>query len=135
MSVRGPNATASVRGTSFEFDTKNLTVQSGVVAFRGNKGIEMLIPSGSSSTVATNETAVDPIRTDTLSLVPKTTVSMVSSLSNNTSNDNLSDSSTNAPGNDSNNTPSDSLPNDSPNDDMMEPSIPPIDVSIELIFN
>lgn len=36
MEVRGPSATASVRGTSFEFDTHSLTVLEGNVAFFPN---------------------------------------------------------------------------------------------------
>jgi len=36
MSVSSPSATASVRGTSFEFDTRNLYVNHGTVSFKGN---------------------------------------------------------------------------------------------------
>ncbi len=70
MSVRGPNATASVRGTSFEFDTRNLTVESGVVAFQGSKGGVMLVGAGSTSTISNDGKTADPIETDVLALTP-----------------------------------------------------------------
>jgi hypothetical protein len=97
MSVRGPNATASVRGTSFEFDTKNLSVESGIVAFRGNRGSVMLIPSGSSSDITSNDTAEDPIKTDALDLVPKTTVSVIFGGNDESSSDSFNNSSNSLP--------------------------------------
>ena len=39
MTLRGPNATASVRGTSFEFDTYTLNVLEGTVAFMNNRDL------------------------------------------------------------------------------------------------
>ena len=74
MSVRGPNATASVRGTSFEFDTKNLTVQKGVVAFRGKKGGVMLVSAGSSSRIRADDKVANPIETTAVSLLPPSPV-------------------------------------------------------------
>ncbi len=74
MSVRGPNATASVRGTSFEFDTKNLTVESGVVAFQGNAGGVMLVGAGSTSNISTDGKAADPIEMDARGLFPNDVV-------------------------------------------------------------
>ena len=59
--VQSPSSTASVRGTSFEFDTCNLTVSEGSVAFRGNRGMEVLIPAGMTSSVDYDNKAVDPI--------------------------------------------------------------------------
>lgn len=53
MTVTSPSATASVRGTSFDFDTQNLAVDQGTVNFRGNRGYEIQVSAGSSSTVAT----------------------------------------------------------------------------------
>jgi len=70
MTVRGPSATASVRGTGFDFDTRNLTVRYGKVAFQGNKGGVMLVGAGSTSTVENNGKAADPITTTTGSLAP-----------------------------------------------------------------
>jgi len=63
-SVQSPNATASVRGTNFEFDTFNLKVNEGVVAFRGNKGMSVLVPAGKTSSVNADDKAVDPFETD-----------------------------------------------------------------------
>jgi hypothetical protein len=48
MSVISPEAVASVRGTSFEFDTRNLQVSEGNVYFRGNLGFTVLVIAGSS---------------------------------------------------------------------------------------
>ncbi|MDR0303132.1 MAG: FecR family protein [Treponema sp.] len=47
--VRGPTSTASVRGTSFEFDTSNLYVSEGSVNFGGSKGQHILVARGGSS--------------------------------------------------------------------------------------
>jgi hypothetical protein len=70
MSVQGPNATASVRGTSFEFDTRNLTVEKGVVAFRGRKGAVMMVSAGSTSQLRDDNKAEDPIVRGTAELLP-----------------------------------------------------------------
>jgi hypothetical protein len=69
-SVRSPIATASVRGTSFEFDTQSLTVIKGTVAFQGNQGGVMLVSAGSTSEVKDNGRAADPIETNTAALLP-----------------------------------------------------------------
>ena len=47
--VRGPIATASVRGTVFEIDVYNLTVIEGTVEFTGSSGPGVLIDAGRSS--------------------------------------------------------------------------------------
>jgi len=62
--VQGPDATASVRGTSFEFDTFNLKVYEGAVAFQGRKGMSILIPAGMSSSIDADNKAIDPIGVD-----------------------------------------------------------------------
>ena len=64
--VRGPTATASVRGTSFEFDTQALTVIKGTVAFQGSTGTAMLVKAAASGSAATSEVdtngaAADPV--------------------------------------------------------------------------
>ena len=61
MTVSSPSATASVRGTSFEFDTRNLNVESGGVSFRGNRRQEYVVYGGSTSGVDNNGTALDPV--------------------------------------------------------------------------
>lgn len=61
FSVQSPSATASVRGTSFEFDTCSLTVTEGRVAFQGNRGLGILVPAGMTSLIDADGKAVDPI--------------------------------------------------------------------------
>jgi len=59
--VQGPGATASVRGTSFEFDTINLKVNEGRVAFKGGKGMSILVPAGMASSIDADDKAIDPL--------------------------------------------------------------------------
>ena len=68
--VRGPSATASVRGTSFEFDTREVRVLKGIVAFKSRKGGTMLVGAGSSSKVNESEKASDPLVTAAAELMP-----------------------------------------------------------------
>jgi hypothetical protein len=49
FTVRAPTATASVRGTAFEFDTMNLSVTEGVVEFSGNDRAVVYVAEGQSS--------------------------------------------------------------------------------------
>ncbi|MCL1815635.1 MAG: FecR family protein [Treponema sp.] len=70
MTVRSPSATASVRGTGFDFDTRRLAVQKGIVVFQGKKGRPMLVSSGSTSQVRKNDNAADPIVTSAAALMP-----------------------------------------------------------------
>ena len=62
MAVTSPIATASVRGTSFIFDTRNVEVNHGVVDFHGNRGRAMLISAGSGSKVRDDGKAEDPLK-------------------------------------------------------------------------
>ena len=52
LSVTSPSATASVRGTSFEFNTMTVSVREGTVAFRGKAGYTVQVKAGSSSGLA-----------------------------------------------------------------------------------
>jgi len=61
FNVQSPSSTASVRGTSFDFDTCNLKVREGMVAFKGNNGKLIMIPAGMASSVSADEKAVDPL--------------------------------------------------------------------------
>ena len=70
--VQGPGATASVRGTSFEFDTFNLKVNEGRVAFQGNRGRAILIPAGMASYIDADGKAVDLFGAD----IPETRKSL-----------------------------------------------------------
>ena len=70
MTVSSPQATASVRGTSFEFDTRNLNVQNGAVNFRGNRRQEYIVYGGSGSSVGNYGTALDPVSVGRSGLTP-----------------------------------------------------------------
>jgi hypothetical protein len=61
MSVTTPSATASVRGTSFELDTRNLYVISGKVLLKGTRGTATLVTTGFNSTTDLNGIAVNPL--------------------------------------------------------------------------
>ena len=61
MSVTGPSTTASVRGTSFEFDTRSINVEYGAVNFRGNRRQEYVVHGGAVSSVGNNGMALDPV--------------------------------------------------------------------------
>jgi len=61
LTVSSPAATASVRGTSFEFDTRNLNVNYGAVSFRGSRGREYVVYGGAGSGVSGNGMALDPV--------------------------------------------------------------------------
>jgi len=60
-SISTPTATASVRGTSFELDTRNLYVISGNVLFKGTRGTATLVTTGANSTTDQNGSAVNPL--------------------------------------------------------------------------
>jgi len=68
--IRGPTATASVRGTSFEFDTQVLVVLEGTVTFQGTTGTAMLVSAGSYSEVNATGQAADPIDTGAAEFQP-----------------------------------------------------------------
>jgi hypothetical protein len=57
--VQSPSSTASVRGTSFEFDTVKLTVREGRVAFKGVSGPTSMVKAGETSSVEEADASVD----------------------------------------------------------------------------
>jgi hypothetical protein len=61
MTATSPTSTASVRGTSFELDARNLHVISGNVAFKGTRGAFTVITTGFDGTVGQNGSAVNPL--------------------------------------------------------------------------
>jgi len=63
FSVQSPSATASVRGTSFEFDARSVTVIEGTVSFSGNRGMPVMVQAGGESTVAAGGRVADPVQT------------------------------------------------------------------------
>jgi hypothetical protein len=71
FAVQSPVATASVRGTAFDFDTHNLHVLEGTVAFNGAGGAMMLVPAGSESKVDSESgKAVNPVMISEAALSP-----------------------------------------------------------------
>jgi hypothetical protein len=68
--VQSPSATASVRGTSFEFDTLNLTVNEGTVAYSGNIGPLAMVSAGGASFIQIDGAPADPVSTIAESLIP-----------------------------------------------------------------
>ncbi|MCL2069789.1 MAG: FecR family protein [Treponema sp.] len=61
MEIISPMAVASVRGTSFDFDTRNLYVHSGNVIFKGTRSQGTPIGAGSSSSIGTKGIAINPV--------------------------------------------------------------------------
>jgi len=74
LKIQSPSATASVRGTSFEFDTVNLSVTEGRVAFGGNNGAAAMVDAGGTSFVTTDGTTADPVVVAVAALLPQTPV-------------------------------------------------------------
>ena len=81
MSVRGPSATASVRGTSFEFDTYSITVLHGKVAFQTNQNESarpgrnqetavLVINTAESSEIQSTGRVTDPLALTKEKLIP-----------------------------------------------------------------
>ena len=70
FTVQSPSATASVRGTSFEFDTVNLNVHEGKVIFGGTSGPAAMVNGGFFTFVGTDGTAEDPVVVTTSSTAP-----------------------------------------------------------------
>jgi hypothetical protein len=72
--VQSPSATASVRGTSFEFDTLNLKVNEGTVAYSGNFGPATMVSAGASSFIQVGGTSAEPTAVVAASLTPPVSV-------------------------------------------------------------
>jgi ferric-dicitrate binding protein FerR (iron transport regulator) len=71
FAVRSPSATASVRGTVFEFDTVNLDVIEGRVRFSGSDGFAVLVGGGESSSLDwIRGQAIDPVAYTASAIVP-----------------------------------------------------------------
>jgi len=70
FTVQSPSATASVRGTSFEFDTVNISVEKGTVAFSGNTGPAAMVNTGNTTFVSAEGTAVKPVDVVSAALIP-----------------------------------------------------------------
>jgi hypothetical protein len=71
FTVRSPTATASVRGTSFEFDTENLWVDEGRVQYALDNGRGASVAAGGMSYVdETNNTVINPFEAAAELLAP-----------------------------------------------------------------
>ena len=74
MSVTSPIATASVRGTGFEMDIMNVSVDKGAVEFSGKRGSKKQVKAGDLSRVEGDGKAANPVETKAAGLIPKTPV-------------------------------------------------------------
>ena len=71
FTIQSPNASASVRGTSFEFDTVSLSVSEGSVSFDSVSGAPaVMVQVGESSFIGTDGNAVSPAEVSAASLLP-----------------------------------------------------------------
>jgi len=71
FTIQSPAATASVRGTSFEFDTVNLTVNEGTVSFGGVSGAPAaMVQAGESSFIRADGHAASPAEISAAALLP-----------------------------------------------------------------
>ena len=61
MTTTSPVATASVRGTEFEFDTEVVTVIEGTVVFQSEDGTTVLVSGGASSEIDASGRPRDPL--------------------------------------------------------------------------
>jgi len=69
--IQSPGATASVRGTTFEFDTVNLTVVEGKVAFGTTSSVvATMVQGGESSFVGADGQPVSPVDVKAAGLLP-----------------------------------------------------------------
>jgi len=71
FTVQSTTASASVRGTSFEFDTVNLSVNEGTVSFGSVSATpSVMVQAGGSSFIGTNGNAVSPAEVSAAALRP-----------------------------------------------------------------
>jgi len=74
MTVSSPVATASVRGTKFDFDTRNLYVEKGSVAFRGSRGGLTLVKAGFRGRLDNSNKVYNPVDIMDSGLLPNVPV-------------------------------------------------------------
>ena len=72
MSVMSSMAVISAGGTGFEFDTRNLYVDDGVVGFKGKRGQLIQVGAGANSRVKANAGALSPLEMRAKRLFPPT---------------------------------------------------------------
>jgi hypothetical protein len=76
FTVISPIATASVRGTSFFFDTMNVRMREGTVVFKGNAGYTVPVPAGSFSGVSAYSMAAVAQDTASAAVTPASPVGL-----------------------------------------------------------
>ena len=81
MSVSSPTATASVRGTEFEFDTRSIYVKNGAVAFKGSRGGVTRVNAGSHGRLDNSNKVYNPVDIIDSGLRPRVPVGSESSWS------------------------------------------------------
>ena len=75
FTIQSSTASASVRGTSFDFDTVNLSVNEGTVVFGSASGAPaVIVQAGGSSFIGTDGNAVRPAEVSAASLIPSAPV-------------------------------------------------------------
>jgi hypothetical protein len=62
FTVQSTVATASVRGTSFEFHTRSIGVAEGLVSFSGQSGVPVMVRAGGESFASPGNRATDPVQ-------------------------------------------------------------------------
>jgi len=72
--ITSPTTTASVRGTTFEFDTGGLYVSEGTVEFGGNRGQNVFIGAGESSRIEQTGRVTSSIEERNAKLLPPSSV-------------------------------------------------------------
>jgi hypothetical protein len=70
FSVKSPSATASVRGTGFDFDAVNLIVNEGSVAFVGANGQTVYVPAGGISSIGAGGASSSSLQEAVAALAP-----------------------------------------------------------------
>ncbi|MDR2588730.1 MAG: FecR family protein [Spirochaetales bacterium] len=71
FTIKTPTATASVRGTDFDFDTRSIHVNEGAVAYSGDMGPAVLVMENNDSSVNDISGRVaDPIEVYTTTILP-----------------------------------------------------------------
>ncbi|MCL2192456.1 MAG: FecR family protein [Treponema sp.] len=74
FTLQSPSATASVRGTSFEVDSRSVRVLDGAVSFRGATGVPVMVQAGGESVVGAGGRTADPVQSIFQALSPPTPV-------------------------------------------------------------
>ena len=83
--ISSPVATASVRGTSAELDTRSIRVIHGSVSYGGNRGMPRMVSTGNTSAIGSDGKAADPVKARRERLKPRDPAGSGESVSRETS--------------------------------------------------